>query len=124
MPIFDKQHSNLSTYGVLYGGSGEIRFKDFFTGESNLPVRLQYWQIPPGGSEGMHRHDGEENLEEIYLILAGTARFESTRASRELLPGDAVLVPPDEDHSLINTGEETLELIMLYGKATGPHVPV
>lgn len=124
MPHFDHRDHNRSSYGTLYRGSGEVSYKDFFSGLSNLPVKIQFWTVPVGGSEGLHDHEGAENLEEIYLILDGEAEFISAGESRLLRAGDAALAAPSEPHGLKNVGATPLTLIVIYGKATGPHIPV
>lgn len=120
---YENDKTNLSRYAPLYGGQGEVVFKDFFRDSSNLPIRFQVWTIPEGGVEGEHSHEGAENLEEIYYILDGRAEFKSGDQILTLSPGDAVMVGPADRHTIANVGAGPLRLVVIYGKATGPHIP-
>jgi len=124
MPFFDKEQIDQAAYEDLYGGIGEISYKDFFVGKSNLPIRFQIWTIPPGGSEGEHSHEGAENLEEIYYVIEVTAEVQLPGGNKLISAGEAMLTGPNEPHGIINAGTDTLKLVVIYGKATGPHVPV
>lgn len=111
-------------YHQLYEGRGDICYKDFFLSSSRLPIRFQVWKIPPGGSEGFHTHDTDENLEEIYYVIEGEARYTADSTSIDLHPGDAVIAPMGTEHSIENKGESDLRLVVIYGKATGRHQAV
>ena len=101
---------------AIHGGEGTILRRLFFREQSQLGVRFDVWELPPGASEGCHTHGGEDALEEIYYVLAGQGlmRIESDEVT--LAPGDAVLVPPGVDHGLFNTGTEPLRLVLLFGE--------
>lgn len=124
MLVKETERDGLQHYIGLYGGQGSIAYHDFFRSESNLPIRFQIWSLPPGAVEGEHEHEGEENLEEIYYVIAGEAEFRTESATVALREGDAVMVSPDERHGIKNIGQTVLKLAVIYGKATGPHVPV
>jgi mannose-6-phosphate isomerase-like protein (cupin superfamily) len=66
----------------------------------NAPVANQSLaeaRLPAGISTTRHHH---KLSEEIYFILSGTGLMEVDGESREVGPGDAVLIPPGEWHSI------------------------
>jgi len=94
------------------GGEGKLSFHDFLTqdeahGAGQLFSRTV---IPAGASIGEHRHDGEF---EVYYILSGTAEVNDNGATAKLEAGDMHLCADGESHSIRNTGESDLEVLML-----------
>lgn len=87
-----------------------------FFDESRLPVAVQTWQLPPGGREGMHQHPDEDPLEELYLVIEGSARMRVDERTHDLGPGDSVLAPVASEHDLRNTGDTTLKVVVVWGK--------
>jgi len=61
--------------------------------------------LAPGTATQPHRHP---HTEEIYYLLAGTARINVQNETRDLGPLDAVLIPPDALHHITNTGSTPL----------------
>jgi mannose-6-phosphate isomerase-like protein (cupin superfamily) len=120
----EDDRTELSRYAPLYGGAGEIIFKDFFLKSSNLPIRFQIWTIPVDGVEGEHEHAGAEFLEEIYYVMSGEAEFQAGSRVYRLSAGDAVMAGPTDRHSIRNVGTQPLKMVVIYGRATGPHIPV
>jgi mannose-6-phosphate isomerase-like protein (cupin superfamily) len=53
--------------------------------------------LEPGQATARHYH---RESEEIYLLLAGGGLMEIDSESREVGPGDAVLIPPGARHTL------------------------
>jgi mannose-6-phosphate isomerase-like protein (cupin superfamily) len=100
---------------VLHDGAAPTRMQFHFVDESRLPVAIQTWELPPGGSEGMHRHDGAQPLEEFYLVLSGSARMRIGDDEVELVAGDAALAPVGVDHDLVNAGTDTLRVLTVWG---------
>ena len=99
----------------LHGGS-RMRVDSHFAGTMSLPVAVQTWELPPGGSEGLHtHHEGPTALEEFYLVISGTARMRVGPAVHELAAGDCVLAIPGTEHDLCNTGAGTLRMLVVWG---------
>lgn len=102
---------------ALHGGRGSMRMQWHFFERSRLPVAVQTWELPPGASEGMHTHDPDEQpLDELYLVLSGRARMHVDDAVHDLEQGDAVLAEAGSDHDLINTGDDTLRVLVVWGE--------
>ncbi|MCG2623882.1 cupin domain-containing protein [Arthrobacter sp. I2-34] len=105
-------------HGFSYGlhGGPPIRMQWHFYGQSELPVAVQTWELPPGGFEGMHSHAGPDGaLEEIYVVLEGTGRMEIDGETFEIGVGDSVLARPGTAHDLRNTGGGALKVLTIWG---------
>ena len=100
----------------IHDGNGTITRRRFFKGLSKLPINFEIWELPPGTSEGTHRHDGESPLEEFYYFISGQGKMWVGTETFEIKPGDAVMAPPDLDHGFENTGDKTLKLAIIWGK--------
>jgi len=70
--------------------------------------------LPPGCAVTPHHH---RDLEEIYYIVSGEGLMTVGENSREVHAGDAVYIPRGHRHSLKNTGNEPIKLILVCGPA-------
>ena len=73
---------------------------------SNAPVKNQSLagaSIPAGGSTQRHCH---RDSEEFYFITSGTGVMEIDGKTRDVGPGDAILIPPGAWHRI--TAEKEL----------------
>jgi mannose-6-phosphate isomerase-like protein (cupin superfamily) len=52
-------------------------------------------------------------MEEIYFIMMGEGEMSVGDESRHVVPGDAVWIPAGSPHSLSNTGEEPLFILVV-----------
>lgn len=62
----------------------------------------------PGGATTEHYHP---RAEEIYYVLRGSARLRIDDETRDLAPGDAVLIPTGARHKIWNSG--AVDLVFL-----------
>ena len=62
-------------------------------------------RLPPGASTTAHYH---RRTEEIYYILRGHGRMTIGGESCQVVPGDAVAIPPTQVHQITNTGVDPL----------------
>jgi mannose-6-phosphate isomerase-like protein (cupin superfamily) len=78
--------------------------------------------LPPGAEVGRHHH---LETEEVYYILAGRGTMTVGSEVREVEPGDAVFIPVGNTHSLKNTGDDPIRLLLICGPAydVGDHRP-
>lgn len=70
---------------------------------ANAPVKNQSLaeaSIPAGGSTQRHYH---RDSEEFYYITAGRGAMEIDGETREVGPGDAILIPPGAWHGITAT---------------------
>lgn len=67
---------------------------------SNAPVQRQSLaeaSLPAGGETERHYH---KLSEEIYYLTAGRGLMEIDGTEREVVPGDAILIPPGAWHQI------------------------
>ena len=80
---------------------------------ANMGLRkLSVWQqtIAPGGATPPHFHD----CEEVVLIAAGTGAIRGSSGSHSFAAGATLVIPPLEEHEIVNTGTTTLELVGIF----------
>jgi len=71
--------------------------------------------VDPGQGHDLHNHPGRE---EIIYVLSGkgmqVVEPESGRVEREVGPGVLVHIPPGVYHSTVNTGNDTMRVLVVY----------
>lgn len=70
--------------------------------------------LPAGKTVSPHHH---EVLEEIYYILSGNGVMTIGDESREVGTGDAIYIPKNNRHTLTNTSDEDMKLLLVCGPA-------
>jgi mannose-6-phosphate isomerase-like protein (cupin superfamily) len=74
-------------------------------------VQMINWaRLPPGKSFQSHYH---EDMQEIFILVAGTAEMTVGDESREAAAGDMIVVEPREIHSMTNVGQTDVEYVVL-----------
>ena len=74
-------------------------------------VQMVNWaRLPPGKEFAAHYH---EDMQEIFVILQGTARIVVANQTLTLHPGDAVRIDPREVHRMKNLGEQDVEYLAM-----------
>jgi mannose-6-phosphate isomerase-like protein (cupin superfamily) len=86
--------------------SAELQGKD--CGEPGISLILV--DAPPGRGPALHAHD----YAEVMIVLEGTATFTAGEESREVGPGEVVIIPAGEPHGFTNTGEAALRQIDIH----------
>lgn len=66
--------------------------------------------LPPGVSEGLHRHAG---VEEVYYVIGGSGEASVGSETAAIRKGDAVPLQLNDPHAFRNAGTEDLELMIL-----------
>jgi oxalate decarboxylase/phosphoglucose isomerase-like protein (cupin superfamily) len=74
-------------------------------------------KLAPGKGHARHNHPGSEEI--IYVVSGEGEQMVDDRPPVKVGPGASVYVPADIYHSTVNTGLETMELIVVYSPA-GP----
>jgi mannose-6-phosphate isomerase-like protein (cupin superfamily) len=64
--------------------------------------------LPAGGSTQRHYH---ARTEEIYVLLEGSGEMEIEGERRQVVPGDAVLIPPGAWHEIRADGGGELRFL-------------
>ena len=70
--------------------------------------------LPPGRAVTPHHH---RELEEIYYIVSGSGVMRVGDEQQEVFAGDAIYVPRGHTHTLENTGNEAIRLLVVCGPA-------
>ncbi|HEX9078712.1 MAG TPA: cupin domain-containing protein [Desulfuromonadaceae bacterium] len=89
----------------LVGGASPIQARNFAMGYVTLE--------PAGGQVPWHQQEQEE----IYFLLEGSAEMCLGTERRQLSAGQAVFIPPREFHQITNTGSTPVRMIYCYGPA-------
>lgn len=76
-------------------------------GAPNFAMRM--FEVEPGGYSPRHSHDWEHEI--FFHQGEGTVFFEGE--THPVRAGCAVFVPPNREHQIRNTGEETLRFLCL-----------
>jgi|TARA_B110000259_G_C14032219_1_gene407235 quercetin dioxygenase-like cupin family protein len=88
------------------------------SGANDISVRLVEIEVmTKGQSRKRHYHP---DVEECIYVLEGVGRTETDTGKYNLRPGDTLIVPPNEWHCTLNTGDKTLKLLCFFptGKVT------
>jgi mannose-6-phosphate isomerase-like protein (cupin superfamily) len=94
------------------GGEGTVQYRRCL----NPEVFLTNWSyvdhllLPPGTSEGRHRHAG---VEEVYYVMGGTGEAQVNDETATIHTGDAVPVLLGEAHAFRNNGSDALDLMII-----------
>ena len=89
------------------------------TGFDAMSLCLGVVEIDPGHHSPLHRH----RCEEVYYVVRGSGELESDGGRHRLSPGCAVLNRPGVLHRVFNTGNETLQLVVVAGIMLVPLLP-
>ena len=93
----------------VYGGNGTIEIRYFFRQEEfAAPALLLTYTLPPGASEGVHRHGpGDEtgSFDEFYYVIAGRGEMSIDGESVPVVAGDYVFVANGVPHGIANTSD-------------------
>lgn len=85
------------------------------SGEIGSRVTFRIAEIPVGKpgdpARGPHLHRG---FEECIYVLRGTGVAHAESGEIPIKPGDIVLIPPNEKHMTVNTGDEPLVLLCFF----------
>ena len=79
-------------------------------GGAVVPYSVAVAWIDPGGATTPHRLRDES---ELYYVVRGRGTMHVAGESREIEPGDSVLVPPGVEQWVECLGSETLEVLLV-----------
>lgn len=74
-------------------------------------------ELAAGKGHARHNHPGSEEI--IYVVSGEGEQMVDDQPPVKVGPGASVYVPADVYHSTLNTGKETMKLIVVYSPA-GP----
>ena len=93
------------------GGVRDLKLVYPDTGLDAKTMCMGLVEIDPGQASPIHRH----NCEEVYYVLSGEGVLEIDGEEHPLVAGGASLQRPNLTHRVVNTGTETLRLIVVGG---------
>ena len=73
--------------------------------------------LPVGSAVERHYH---LETEEIYYLLRGTGEMHLGNEVQMVKAGDAIYIPPRTAHTLLNTGQEPIVVLLVCGPAYNP----
>ncbi|MFW9771414.1 MAG: cupin domain-containing protein [Candidatus Heimdallarchaeota archaeon] len=76
-------------------------------GAHNFAMRR--FEIRPNGKVPLHNHSQDH---EIYILYGSGVFFNDSEEIR-VQPGDAIYIPPNEEHGINNTGTDSLVFLCL-----------
>ncbi len=74
-------------------------------------------EVLPGGGHERHNHPGAEEI--IYVVSGRGEQMVDDQPAVSIGPGDCIFIPDSIYHSTLNTGDETMRLLLIYAPA-GP----
>lgn len=95
-----------------HGGSGETTAYPFFKDASGMSFEFRKRVLHRGAGIGLHQHDHDE----IYYVIGGTGVYTLDGKEHAVGPGNAMLTRPGSTHSIRQTGEDDLVLLINYRK--------
>ena len=113
MSIVRRENERSFTSRQVQGGLGEAKFLAILENNEELMGKgrlFSHVKLEKGCSMGWHVHQGEG---EAYYILKGQGEYNDNGTVVPVSAGDVTMVYSGEGHSIVNTGDDTLELIAL-----------
>jgi mannose-6-phosphate isomerase-like protein (cupin superfamily) len=98
-----------------HNGGGETTGYSFFRQASNPALIFRKRALHPGSAIGLHKQD----VDEVYYILSGTGELTLDGEKHQVSAGTAILTRPGSSHSLKQTGNGDLVMIIAYPPETG-----
>jgi mannose-6-phosphate isomerase-like protein (cupin superfamily) len=95
-------------------GGGQTVGYSFFKNVPNLKLVFRKRALKPGSGIGLH----EQGEDEIYYVLSGKGMMTLDGKTVEVTPGTAVLTRAGSTHSLKQTGDEDLVILINYEAAS------
>lgn len=113
----ERASQNKFEYANLRGGKGNILVQRYFEKFHDWNCDIDIWELAPGVTEGARKHDESDPefglMDEIYVVLDGSAERTIDGSIKHLAKGDAVICKAGSDHSLKNVGKTDLRIIFI-----------
>ena len=89
----------------------DISMKTLISPATNPLAGVNLVNVPPGGVIGRHLHPKE--IETVY-VLAGQSELTLGDTNHVFVAGQIVAIPIGLEHSLRNTGQDTVNLLCIF----------
>ena len=93
-----------------HGGAGATTAYPMFADAPDMPFQFRKRALHKGAGIGLHQHDHDE----IYYVLSGRGRYILDGVVHDVTAGDALLTLTGSTHSIQQTGDEDLVLLIVY----------
>src|SRR4051812_28513621 len=93
-----------------HNGGGQTIGYSFFKNVPNLKLVFRKRALKPGSGIGLH----EQKEDEIYYVLSGAGTMTLDGKTVDIKPGDAILTRTGSTHSLKQTGNDDLVIMINY----------
>ena len=91
-------------------GASKVKVRWLITKEIGAPnFAMRLFEMEPGGFSPRHTHPWEH---EVY-ILEGEGTVYGGGEEKPFKQGDAIFVPPNEEHQFRNNGQKTVKFLCL-----------
>jgi len=98
---------------AVEGGAVGVKMRVLLGEPEGVPnFVLRYFHVEPGGASPRHSHTWEH---EVYVLEGGGSVFEGDK-EHKISPGDAVLVPPNQEHQFKASNTEPLVFLCIIPK--------
>lgn len=108
-----KAEQELVVRPKMFDGNGEVLMRKLLTGPEEMHDKgrlFATFTIEPGNSIGYHVHEHES---ETFFVLRGKGTFDDNGTKIPFEEGDVLHTVAGSGHSVLNTGDETLEFVGL-----------
>lgn len=75
-----------------------------------IPASVILVDAPPGTGPRLHKHA----YAELFFVVEGEATFTDGHEERVVRAGETVIVPPDQPHAFVNSGNGRLRQIDVH----------
>jgi mannose-6-phosphate isomerase-like protein (cupin superfamily) len=75
-----------------------------------IPACVIFVDAEPGRGPRLHKHP----YPELFFVLEGQGTFSDGSEERVAGPGEVVIVPPEQPHAFVNSGESRLRQIDVH----------
>jgi quercetin dioxygenase-like cupin family protein len=113
MPLYRANLSEIPDAPVTEEGAKGVKIKWLINKENGAPTFLmRHFTVEVGGCTPFHSHDWEH---EVYVLEGyGKVRYEDQE--EKIVPGDAILIPPNRKHQFQASSEKPLKFLCMVPK--------
>ena len=111
--IIERDAEVAKTEPGTHNGGGQTIGYSFFSKVPKLGLVFRKRALKPGSGIGLH----EQKEDEIYYVLSGTGTMTLDGKTVNVTPGTAVLTRTGSSHSLRQTGNDDLVILINYEAA-------
>ena len=95
---------------VTQEGAKAATIRELITDREGAPTfAMRLFEVAPGGATPFHTHGCEHEV----FVLEGEGQVKTREGPAAIKAGDAVFVPPNEEHQFANTGEQMMKFLCM-----------